>query len=554
MANTVYVCKAATLTLSGGGIKNWSPPVASVTLALRASALPEAYVEIDPAHDVAGSNSGEGSPVTSADIYNLKTWNDRVQLIAADPENTATLSVVCDCINDVSAPSQSFTLTNWVLTSGGLGPGVGNGQLTMPLTLTHPACVLDRYICDPGQRWLKDPLFQASDYTDPVSGFALAWSKFLFAFVQSAGSELAGGANIPAIAGVVDPTAAQGFADFGQALAQKIPTYLKWSPEWPGNAPGYSDQPLSETCLQEKTLAFLVKYALTALVRNPEDASIWDAVIQGLLPQWDLALVPTFWQDQLQVMPLSPWAKPSISLYDDEISVITFPGVDPAPVGGATVHYSASREASDDGFLNGETVPADEAMSGTATFLMGYNGRPVGRMLTQEAPPWFQAALAGDSGAEGGTDPKTLADGFMLAMPDNVGAQAIINTAVKDPARPSLFYGAAYRCACQCFLRSYRAEVEGSVNTCLMVRAPGSQWPDNYVVPGCVARIYGRGSDFGEDAPVFDMYLTDVRHYLNVATGSAYSTCTGRHCRSAGAEGVSNLVPEATYNPLYTKS
>lgn len=545
----VYVCKTIELTLTGGGESAWKPVVSSVVLSLTASDIPAAFIVIDPVHQ--DSDEAGVETATPTGIGNLKAWNDRVQAVARDPANKATLKIVVAPATTEGGQEQSVTLTDWVVISGGIGSEQGGasaaGQFSLPLTLQHPAGRLDKFLCSVGS--IATPKWSYQQYENPIAGLQKAFEEWLQAERTQAQDETSACApDMP------DAVKMSEIADFmktqGLTLIKKIAETLEWTTTWPENAgAGYSDHPMDNSCFNgEDALKNAVRFALTNLAQDPEDTSVWDTIIHGLCVNWHLAVVPTYWDAKLKIMPYSPWANPVITVYDDQISNIAFPGIDPAPIGGAQVYYTTTKDTMDASWYNGQP-PEPSALQTAATYLATYKEQPIGRIVKQTAPVWFEQAWKGDPAASVALAPTSQDAEGTLMNPESIQAGAAVDatTTGTTKVRRNQLAGAAFRYAQEVFLTAYRQQVEGSVNTCLLIRSDGSKWDDGFIIPGCVVRLQGRG----DDKPMFDMYLTDVKHYLNAATGEAHTMLVGKYCRDAATSGESNIVPVPTYNPVY---
>lgn len=545
----VYVCKSIELTLTGGGESGWKPSVSSVMLSLTASDIPAAFVTIDPVHEDSDKSGIEAATPTG--IGNLKEWNDRVQAIASDPSSTATLKIAIAPESADGGQEQSVTLTDWIVISGGIGGDHGGasaaGQFSLPLVLQHPAGRLDKFLCSIGSA--ATPKWSYQNYANPVAGLQKAFEEWLEAErTQSQDTASACAPDMPGAAGL--GKAADFMKTQGLALVKQIGNTLAWTKTWPENkGANYSDHPMDNSCFNgDDGLKNAVRLALTNLARDPEDASVWDTIIHGLCVNWHLAVVPTYWDAKLQVMPYSPWANPVITIYDDQISHIAFPGIDPAPIGGAHVYYTTTKDTMDASWYNGRP-PEPTPIQTAVTYLALHNDQPIGRVVKQTAPIWFEAAWKGDPAASPALSPTSQDAEGTLIHPEGIRSTARVDavaTTSTPTSRRSQLAGAAYRYAQELFLTAYRQQVEGSVNTCLLIRSDGSKWADGFVIPGCVVRIEGR-----DGKTMFDMYLTDVKHYLNAATGEAHTMLVGKYCRDTAQSGASNIVPAPTYNPVY---
>jgi hypothetical protein len=286
-------------------------------------------------------------------------------------------------------------------------------------------------------------------------------------------------------------------------------------------------------------------------VESFDEHSIWSVLTGNVLEEFQLSIIPTYWQDALQVVPHSPWGQPAITLNEDEISDINFPGVDAAPIGGIRIAFSPSQMGLDLSYF----IPLQTAESQKGVVELLYLApatyaeatKRVGRIIQIGMPSWFVTAMYADAASLG----KVLSP---KAREEKDPSNFTTNENVTDPTVPSgstdvtenveLFTGALYGIARQMFLATCRAQLEASFATPLLIRAEGSDWEQGYTVPGCVVRIEA------EDAVLFDMYVTKITHIFSVGGRTATTQWNGVYCRPE--DGVEGCAQNGDYNPIYT--
>lgn len=541
-----YVCKDITATLG-----DWNPPVSRIVIELAESTIPLAYLIVDPAH----TERAEVTPGIKGTLSALKAWTDRAQRLAAQPDSRAQVHIKLASKDGVQ--KQELELKDWIIVAAGMTGVSASGSFSLEILIQHPVGRLDRSVSGLGNG-TKEPEWWYADYTDPVTGFATAYAdvaaiqKFRVAptplSVPGCAESAGGGEGLAA--------AYSRAAEQMVAKATEITQYLKWVVQWPGNEPGYSNLPLADSCFANPKLQQALKEALTNYVPSNE-SSIWSTFANGLLEHWQLSLVPTYWDQQLLVMPYSPWGNPSITVYDDEISDINFPAVDPAPLGGVRVEFTAHGGGWDQTYYLGNQAHQAQSAATEVLYLPPFafqSEEPIGRVYGQGIPGWLSAVQYTDTAAasDASSPDNREKNGqknreASFTTPANVTPASKLqatggSTLLKPRAE---FVGAVYRYANQVFLAKYRSNIEAQFTTCLLLRAGGSLWPDNYVVPGCVVRLATRA----DKTVFFDLHVKNITHMISVGDNQVWTSWRGAYCRGDGE--FDGRAKNGTYNPLY---
>jgi hypothetical protein len=528
----------------------WMPPVSSVSIELTEADIPRAFIVIDPSH----TEGDDVDVATPSSLTRLKTWLDKAQSFAENPASRATLTV--ELTNPHGGQEQNIVLTDWLVLIAGMTGVSSTGQFALEIQLQHPTGLLDRSSANLGNvaggvNWGN------TAYTDVVDGFKrayVAWSKA--ERVPPTPLEVTCLAVPPGLTAVYRAARAA-----LEARADEISTYLKWNTEWPNNTPMYSGLPFGDTCL--KAVKNCLGYALTSYVTASGQASIWSAFATLFCPAWMVTIIPTYWRDPpaLQVVPFSPWAHPAITIYEDEISDIDFPGVDAAPIGGVRVPIMPGHSCTDYTFFVCQRETRTQEASLEVMYLpeLAMRSQPIGRVIESFIPDWITSTMQCDAGIAAGDTRRNNADGFFVTG-ENITAGASHPVGGESLAPTTSYVGAIYGIAHQLFLSYYRLQVEASFATPLLFKAKGSGWDNvgdgngGFVVPGCVVRIKTRSSTAEDGSAVpeqvlFDMYLTKVVHTLSADQRVAYTHWSGDHCRKE--VGIPDVAKNGDYNPMY---
>ena len=183
-----------------------------------------------------------------------------------------------------------------------------------------------------------------------------------------------------------------------------------------------------------------------------------------------------------------------MTIKDDSISGISFPGADAAPVGGVRLPFSTDQSPlTPDSFYTGkEGLTQGQS---TEVIYIPALADPLGRVDTAAVPSWFTMGLKGDAAGAVTSPPGHENSQGSFVTPENIqsGATPTASAGGQQLGPTGEAVGAAFRIAAQKYLSLYRSTVEASLTpTCLLLQSPTSLWPEGYVIPGCVARIASR--------------------------------------------------------------
>lgn len=520
---------------------NIRPAVSSFNMHLEENAIPTVTLKVDPHH-----RTHDGPDVTLPTIGDAKAWLDALQKVAATKESKCRIQVEVRKWGETESRDlvQRMDLQDWVLISAGMGSVGGAGNVVIELVFQHPASKID---------WAPAgySLFSATtldrntgNYKDIVDGFSQFYRSELTRLKAAPHNTIMSGDPVPRPAAELTTWLRTAL----ETLSGNITKHLKWDTHLPGNSVNYSGFPLIDSCLARHAASVKEYYALS--LQHNISASPWSLLVGGLVNDYHLTVIPRFWAEALQVLPASPWAAPSILFYTSEVAEIAMPGNDLIDIGGVILDDMATPMALAYTTANkarGETDPIQAPdMTYVAYIPDQSRTKSIPGHIPRLIPPSWLSAV-------------TVTFNAMLGVYATAS-----NTRDGDalpPAQAVTDYAGDYRSALvaiaqQLFRSQYRNTVEAVITTPLRLRAQGSMWHNNYVIPGCVTRIVADATGdsttaFGTYKTLLDMYAVKVVHELTVDPPRAHTLVYGRYCRPEG--GIPGVVSTPAYNSMYTK-
>ena len=270
------------------------------------------------------------------------------------------------------------------------------------------------------------------------------------------------------------------------------------------------------------------------------DSSIWAAIVNRVLPDFQLTILPDFREEKLKIVPYEPWAEASSSIAGKDISSLVFPGVDPMPVGGARLDiYGAVSPNSTAEHYGTKKALAAAVMNEIVYLPEKAKTEYIGRIPKYASPGWFDNAQGRVAGFYKDVNVVTPNSEDGKHFSDN--ADHTTNTA----AHLIPFYLASLDLAKQFFMARFRSQVESSLIIPFSAHDP--------IIPGTVTsiRLTETGNEEeGEEADItYNMYVTRAKHVISALTSQAYTEYSGVYCRTE--DDIENIVAEGTKNPLY---
>ena len=106
---------------------------------------------------------------------------------------------------------------------------------------------------------------------------------------------------------------------------------LEWDKEFAKI--GYNTWPFSK-CLSPYLNQ--VKYTLVEYLRSGVANNLWELLAGPITNEWMLCVMPVL-NGKLKLRPSSPWLPRAMLVYDEDITTLNFPGIDPTPLIGVSV-------------------------------------------------------------------------------------------------------------------------------------------------------------------------------------------------------------------------
>lgn len=504
-------------------------PVSSAMLQLAENTIPTLRLAIDP-HVLTASTAEASSP----QLAELATLNTRfANLAVALTKCTFNAEIL-----KMDKLEQLVNLKDWILTGAGLSTVAATGSMGLELELQHPICMCQYSV-------LSIPFVSyLSKYTPAELAQSPNIVSCIFQILSTAAKINMVGNTTQSIAGdcgggqSVAPKDALAFLKKQMAAAS---TAMYDNLEWA--AADYSSAwPLSK-CLA--SYIDKIKYSLVSYFNMGATNNLWELLARRITADWSTSIMPVL-NGKLKMRPYSPWLKPTMKVYDEDITLIQMPGVDPDPITGVTVadvQYVNSTAFFDVqpskyvGFTQaGVTYAPPALMSAPA-------GSFRGSIKQMELPGWLAAAQNAQAGSD--TSSAMFAN---TGTPSNTGHGAKVTAnpqASSDKSKSALWTGAAFAYAKACFYTFFRQGVQVGLKTRLMVQSAGGVVVNGsrYILPCSVCSVMSSPSTV-----VFDFYVTSVVHSFDCAAGTAGTEIAGMYARPSGGFKV---MPDGSKNPLY---
>ena len=553
----VYAFKDVEFMLDDGGFE-YRFVVSRIRIKLQEGATPDIRIVIDPAHDP-GDPAAPASPANLATIAAMHADLQRY----ADSKTEAYLSFTIMRNGNIE---QKIALKKWVCQASGITSAGAQGSFALEVQIVHPLERADEcttLLTGFSKDDARTDVSESNEFTDIVDATVKTLEKL---------AKLKRFTTEDAVIETIDPTAClspNGTTPTGdysiksieaavnasfQKAADAIRAHLKWD-TYGGK---YGDWPLPKCFTEDSNILAAVRNTIPDNFLA-SDITPLEVLKQTVAADFSATLIPVFTAEKLLLRPYTPWADVSITIYDDEISDLTFPGADPAPIAGvlisktalAAVDYtvyhgtgtSERKYTTAFGFIP-EKVQSDKSNAG-------------GRILPLSTPSWFasigskEAAILGQESNQEKTEVKgsnTTPANNEYGVSVTAEALSLFSEAQDELDAALVILAHAY------FLSIYRGGVQTTVSTKLMISSPDSTAPDGLVLPGYVCRIKTNqdASETDELAgAVYDFYITSVSHTIDVQSARCYTDLTGQHCRQPG--GVEGMAMNGTLNPLWIK-
>ena len=535
--------------------------VASIGVMLQENAVPKIVVTIDPVYALNASPE----PAINASFTLIKKLNDKFQA-AARQRLPADLVLT---VNRMGEPEQELALFDWVCVDAGFGTTSASGSISLKVTIAHPLIALDSTLSMLGNinevgfsNKLLTALTGATDLVDALQKvlgvYATLQRTFGFANAVASGADQADPVDYGATS-VVEGACAIGQQDITavwQAVLnriRRIQSVLNSNLLWDSTPGGGGDWPLQD-CLPAEYMLGLQR-SVAGYLQGADEYNILSLLTHTLSNDYQTVLVPTYTQDTLQLSPANYWGLPKLTVHEYEIADISLPTADIEPIAGIGMNFSERVRKNGCTWLR---AMADDATAFTVADMSIYLAKAfitaandatdwtnVAKIPMISPPAWF-SYMREFSLESTETDIATLSDNGST-VGGNFGADAAapsVNATdfVQDDAT---LKGVLQRVCAAVFRAQYKSAYQIKMHTRLMLINDESDTPGNAVIPGVVCRILTADGDI-----FYDMYVTDVEHTIDVASGTACTDITGAYVRSEGE--YANIVATGCVNPLWS--
>lgn len=509
-SNIVYTVKNVEFTVDG-----FKLPVNSVRLDLALNQIPYYMIDVPPC----GWNDNLikiGSPGLADGKQLLKQCFEW-----ANKRAICKLKIELQPTSDGNAGNPvKLELNDWVLGNASLGTvNVTNGYL-LNLQVFHPAFNLTKFglFCD----GLAAPLDLTTVSGSDIVSIADSTYKKIVESLNSVPQKTPD-KNIESLP---RPAGEKELFDLAKKILQLATQnaspsrYLSWGG---GGLPLSTVQSTLGTVGVDGQKAITVAMASECIPR--QGASVWDSVLAAA-ENWGCVIVPTYTSSTLSVTPSNPWAKPSASVSDTQISQLQFPSFDSDPVLG--IRCVNSQAATLSGVSTDFEDKINENMVSTWCYIPqgvatgdSSNMLAHGRLYNIGTPQWWGSlAAAAQSLRTYDMDGKSHEDEAASASnPDESIESALFAAQVVYAAYIFQLL----------FKQTFTASFSGPVLLSL--------------IPGSVVSVKDKSGS------VFNGYMIGVSHTFSVSSSSAMTSVTLSYCREEG--GYKGVCEEGDSNPLY---
>jgi len=399
-------------------------------------------------------------------------------------------------------------LSQWVLVGAGLA-STANGGLTMFVEIKHPAHKLAETSAN----------FFGMKMEETIEAETIAGLPNVYEGILTCMDEFHKGLT----EGVIEKV--KNDAEFDEMVKQyeETITNMRKHLRWESDIGDWPIKPFSQFSDE-------IKYAMWQYVNATGDGTYWSWLTETICSDWHVSIIPTFWDDKLELTPNQYWRTPDLNLLDIAVMDIELPPSDPMPLRGIYTFYDSPELQMDSSYPNKEFMQyslANAVIWSEKTHRAMY--------MPMRVPAWFSSILihrAGKFGAD--YAPEKLVDDGMMTTPMNssYGQGGLGEPAVEDMR--DLYDGAKELCKQQ-YTELFRANMELSVRANLMIQNDESDWQDNYVTAGMVVRLRVEPSFMSRLIPkvgaLLDFFATEVTHCVNVQRKEAYTMFRGSFIR-----------------------
>lgn len=531
----VFLVEECVLNVSGVG----KLPVSAFVLSLKHNGVPSLRATIDPVHKVEGAVYhalfGKPPEAEAVSVEVLIERYNKLQKIINGPDGRRDCSFRFKLKNDralFGARRQELDLKNWVLVGAGLS-SAASGGLSMQVEIKHPVHKLAETSANFFGMKMEEKIEPSTITGAPnvYESIVTCMNKF-YEVLQDGVVEI-----------VKNDTEFKEMVKQYQEARTNITKYLKWesdSGDWPTKPfQQFSDE---------------IKYSMWQYVNATGDGTYWSWLSNTICNDWHVSIVPTFWDDKLEMSPNKYWREPDLDLLDISIMDFQLPPSDPMPLRGVYTYFDVPETQI------GSLYNAKEGMQYSLANAVVWSEKVHRAMyMPMRVPVWFSSILLNRSGKYGSSTEigKMVGDGMITSpMSSTLGQGGLGTPAVEDIK--ALYDGAKQLCKQQ-FTELFRASMEISIRANLMIQNDESDWKDKYVTAGMIVRIKPDATFMQKLIPggagdsLLDFFATEVAHCVDVQRKEAYTLFRGSFIREVTPpmSNIEAIPPGDVKNYLY---
>jgi hypothetical protein len=536
------------ITVDGSDTKE-AYDIAEITVVLPHNSLPMITLEVTP------TPINEFSPerIQSVTLKSIMTAHARLQTYLRNPKVRVSFSVQATSVAD----TQRIAVEKWIILRSGITNVSADGTLGLLLELVHPAWLSST---TPGGVFntvgsidnptLEDIEGQTSDLQpESIPDLFIRCVEHYIEKVETEGG--------------VDVDASQEVADIFEFLLCRMidgAALLNGTLQWYSDtADGFPDL---ATEGGESVTAEYVPLTLWPYV-GIMDSPLFNVLTQYITSDYDVAVSGAATDERLLMTPYTPWGKPAVAIYDDEISNISLPVNEslpaPAVISGDTAQAVTYFSLAAYGPHDESQAHAGESIGAFGAYLVpiqrAEEEQP--RLISVNPPPWitihpiykksFALSSNGDEFAGLDTPPES--------------------TPTDGPTRDELVDLMSAFCE-GAFYRIYKADASTAINTRLMMQVEDAQrsaLPSGMLRPGISVQVRARPESVSleesanepetDTNALYAFFVTTVVHKISPKSGQAGTSIQGNYTRSflgypqVGIE-TSDIV-DGIEHPLY---
>ena len=521
-ASTNFIYTVSTSHFDVGGTEY---PVSFATLTLSLNSIPTCTVGIAPA-----GATEDSVVVNTLSVRTIRDTYEELGKKAVDLTESSLHIVVDKYDSSTSSKigSQSIELNGWLLIGVGLSELNVTTGFSLTCTIAHPAYNLTRYagffFSSSGTVDFKTVL---NKITNPVDAGLAAIDEVIL----KNSNEI-----IPLCEGIKTSTpikTQEQVTDILKEAMQKsrdnIEKYLRWDSAFSG---GKYDLPGESEATAEMLEG--IKYALADmwLYEAPgTSGSAWDTMnsVAGLLY---LDIVPTYMYPELTVTPSNPWKEVSLKIDESDVSDLTLPSIDPAPIFGVIQYEGNGAQVSETTWTYQESAGQHTYVQPTnLAFVPADNDISSGKLIGAGTPGWVLMAMHVAT---------ALSKGETFTFEEDTEQ-------VKKPMEPesgdsqdlTKWNTIKMMCLASMFMKAYRAQVSAQLQCPFMTRTEDGA----LIIPGKVMSFHSEGGE------VFTGHVESVMCTVNCERSIGSTHISVSYCSSTGY--TNNVLGSSPQVPLF---